>query len=356
MALSDPNLHNNAGHESPQESAISEEATAAEHAGGTWYHPAVSAPEPGPALYTLNDEPRMWGLRRSQWAVITIIVVFTVGAMIYRGLFAHNLQHTSLMFMGLPAVCALLLACAPAAKSATGAVVKGITLVLLVLAPLLGEGWFCILIASPLFYLVGVIVGLIMDSSRRRDKTAMGCVALLALVPACLEGVSPRWTVTRAATVEVRRVVHAPAADVAAALAGGMDVRVPRPLLLRFGFPAPLRSWGNGLGVGAEHGVHFAGAEGAPAGDLHLRVVESLPGYVRLEAVQDGSKLLQWTRWRTSEVSWIALDATHTAVVSRITYDRQLDPAWYFGPLERAAVRGAAGYLLDSNATPVGAR
>ncbi len=295
------------------------------------------------ASFALIEEPRRWGLTMPQWVLITIIVVFTAGALLYRGLFAHNLGHSAALFIGLPSMCAVLLAMSPAAKTATGAIVKGITLVVLVLAPLLGEGWLCILIASPLFYLVGVLIGVGLDYSRKRQSTTLRCATLLAIIPLSLEGVSPRWTVDRTGGVEVRRVVNAPARQVAATLAGGMNVRVPRPFLLRFGFPAPLRSWGYGLSVGSEHGIHFAGAE-------------AVPGYVRLQAVNDGSKLLQWTRWRTSEVSWTALDATHTMVVSRITYDRQLDPAWYFGPLERAAVRGAADYLIRSNATPVNAR
>ena len=45
-------------------------------------------------------------------------------------------------------------------------------------------------------------------------------------------------------------------------------------------------------------------------------------------------------------------DATHTAVVWTLHYTRGLDPEWYFGPLERYAVRLAAGYLIDNLATP----
>ena len=35
-----------------------------------------------------------------------------------------------------------------------------------------------------------------------------------------------------------------------------------------------------------------------------------------------------------------------------LRYRRLLDPAWYFGPWERYAVRLAAGYLIDTVATP----
>jgi hypothetical protein len=70
--------------------------------------------------------------------------------------------------------------------------------------------------------------------------------------------------------------------------------------------------------------------------------------------VSDGSKLTQWVRWDRSEVKWRAVDARHTMVTWRVGFERQLDPAWYFVPWERAAVHEAARYLIEANATPAG--
>jgi hypothetical protein len=58
--------------------------------------------------------------------------------------------------------------------------------------------------------------------------------------------------------------------------------------------------------------------------------------------------------WNSSEIEWKQIDASHTAVTWRIHFERQLDPAWYFAPMERAAVREAANYLIEANATPRG--
>jgi hypothetical protein len=84
-----------------------------------------------------------------------------------------------------------------------------------------------------------------------------------------------------------------------------------------------------------------------------MLVTERHPGYARFETVSDQSKLTQWVRWTSSEVEWTALDQGHTTVTWRIDFMRQLDPAWYFTPWERAAVTEAAAYLIDANATPV---
>ncbi len=83
-----------------------------------------------------------------------------------------------------------------------------------------------------------------------------------------------------------------------------------------------------------------------------MRVSASRPGYVRFETITDSSKLLQWVRWQSSEVNYSSVDRTHTRVTWNISFDRQLDPYWYFAPWEEFAVRQAADYLIAANATP----
>ncbi len=56
--------------------------------------------------------------------------------------------------------------------------------------------------------------------------------------------------------------------------------------------------------------------------------------------------------WRESLVEWQSIDAHTTKVTWTLRYRRGLDPAWYFGPIERYAVGLAAGYLIESVATP----
>ena len=287
----------------------------------------------------------------AQWSVVAIVVAFTAGAVLYKVLLHEQLGHSAAMFLGIPAVLAILLALTPKTKSVTGGIVKGITLALLVVAPLLGEGYLCILFASPLFYIVGIVVGLVIDRQRRKDAT-LSCIVLL-LLPMCLEGVVPQLTLNRFQSVEAQRIVAASADKVEDALAHAPDLNTPLPLALRIGFPRPVSAWGEGGAVGDTRTIHFTGAEGDPPGDLVMRVAERRPGYTRFEAVSDRSKLTQWLRWTSSEVEWTQIDEGHTRVTWRIHFQRQLDPAWYFNPLERAAAKEAAAYLIDANANSV---
>jgi hypothetical protein len=299
----------------------------------------------------MSDSEHQKKLDRAQSAVVALVVASASGAFLYQLLLDKHLGQSAAMFIGVPAVLALLLALTPKAQTVTGGVMKGITLALLIVAPLLGEGFLCILVAAPLFYAVGIVVGRVVDWQRERRKATLSCMALV-LLPLCLEGVVPELTINRAQTVEVRRVVDASKDKVEEALAQSPRVNTPLPAYLRIGFPRPLEARGEGLTAGATRTIHFAGAEGDPPGDLVMRVAERRPGYVRFETVSDGSKLTQWVRWDGSEVEWREIDATHTEVTWRINFERQLDPAWYFVPWERVAVHEAAKYLIEVNATP----
>jgi hypothetical protein len=290
---------------------------------------------------------------RAQWMVVVFVVAFTASAALYKLLIHEKLGHTSAMFLGIPAVLGILIALTPKAKTVTGGIVKGITLALLIVAPLVGEGYLCILMASPLFYLVGCGIGAVIDARRKARGVTASCIALVML-PLCLEGIVPQLTWKRAQTVEVSQIVNAPALDVEAALAQSPDVHAKLPTFLRIGFPRPLEAHGQGLEEGAMRSIHFAGAEGDPPGDLTMRVRERRPGYARFETVSDASKLTQWVRWNSSEVRWQAIDARHTRVTWRVNFERQLDPAWYFTPCERLAVHEAAKFLIEANATPAG--
>jgi hypothetical protein len=287
----------------------------------------------------------------AQWGVIVLTLAIAAGSILYKLLLHENLGHSAAMFIGIPVVLAILLALTPKTKSVTGAILKGITLALLLVAPLLGEGFLCILIASPLFYLIGICIGVAVDYGRKHRGTTLSCLTLV-LLPMCMEGVLPGTSFSRQQTVSITQTVNAPASLVEQSIAQSPRVDLRLPLALRIGFPPPLAANGSGLAVGSTRTIHFAGAEGDPPGDLVLRVAEYRSGYVRFETVSDSSKLTQWLRWTSSEVAWQPLDSTHTQVTWRIQFDRQLDPAWYFTPWERIMVHEAGRYLIAANASP----
>ena len=301
------------------------------------------------------QEPKMPNGVESRDKLRNVLVVagaYLVSALLYKFLFHEGLGHSSLLFVGLPGVLAILLALAPRAGTAKGGIVKGITLALLLIAPLIGEGYLCILMASPLFYLIGLLIGAAIDASRNK-QTTLSCAAVVVMLLS-LDGIVPVHP--RRETISVTRVIPAPASQVRDVLAQYPDIATPLPRFLRFGFPRPVTAAGAGLELGATRTIHFTGAEGDPPGDLTLRIAHANDDEVLFVATSDTSKLTQWILWQSSLVQWQPVDDTHTRVTWQTTFDRQLDPWWYFVPWERYAVRKATEYLLTANATPAALR
>jgi len=106
---------------------------------------------------------------------------------------------------------------------------------------------------------------------------------------------------------------------------------------------------GSGLAIGDTRSVLFTHAGHHP-GTLVMRVTRSVPGAVTFEAVSDDSYIKHWLTWEGADVTWTAVDATHTRVSWTVRYRRTLDPAWYFKPWERYGAHLAAGYLITTAA------
>src|SRR5262249_15775444 len=113
--------------------------------------PVERKEEPDPVLYR---------------PAIGIILGVAAASIMFWMLKQGHLEHTSLVFIGIPTVLAILtVRFVPQPRTATGVILKGITLALLVSGIVLREGFICIVMASPLFLLIGVIVGKIADTN-----------------------------------------------------------------------------------------------------------------------------------------------------------------------------------------------
>lgn len=298
-----------------------------------------------------NDFPKP----SRRWSLVALTLILAVGTLTYRLLVSKHLEQTSALFIGLPAVLAILIAFTRPARSATGVILKGMTVLLLLSGILLGEGFICIVMAAPLFYLVAFIIGQAIDMAERqrerRKTTGLYGLILLPFISMSMEGVHPSLSFSRAETIAVERVIQVAAADVERQLSSTPDFEEPLPLFLRLRFPRPQAAWGDGLEPGAFRALRFSAPDESP-GILVVRVSDRSPGFVRFIAESDTTMVAHWLDWRSVEVRWEPASPEATRLRCTVRYDRRLDPAWYFGPWERYAVRLAAGYLIDAAATP----
>jgi hypothetical protein len=238
---------------------------------------------------------------------------------------------------------------------------KAVTVGMLVSLIFLGEGMVCIAMSAPLFYVVAVAIGVAVDRTwRHADKapTTFACLAVLVIVSMSLEGVSDATSFSRDEWVSETRVVHASPRAIERALFEPPRFDRVLPLYLRAGFPRPVSTRLERSTAGTRTVIRFRGGEmrldgvEPRTGDLILELEETRPGSVRWRAVSDDSHMTHFLAWSEARVQWEAAGADSTRVTWTLRYRRGLDPAWYFGPWERYATHLAAGYLIDSVATP----
>lgn len=290
--------------------------------------------------------------------MIAAILALAAASVAYRLMVLSELQHTSLVFIGIPTILAMVtLFVQP--RTAWGSVQKTVALALCLSGVVFGEGFICIVMAAPLFFFIAAIVVKLSppaaplgpDGTPLERGGTESRLALLLLLPMSLEGVLPRFELPREDVVAVTRELPASIDNVRGALGREMRFDHELPLFFRLGFPTPGATSGEGLAVGDHRTVQFLHGGHHP-GTLVLRVTRSDADRVVFTAVSDDTYITHWLAWRDAEVRLRALGPTRTEVMWTLRYRRRLDPAWYFKPLERYGVRLAAEYLIATLATP----
>ena len=177
----------------------------------------------------------------------------------------------------------------------------------------------------------------------------------MLMVPMSLDGTA-FTTFARDESVSESRIVQASARDIQRALVQAPRFDRPLPFYLRAGFPRPasvqidrVRGLWSIQMRGGE--TRLNGTE-PKMGDLILKLEEEREDLVRWRAMSDSSHMTHFLTWQEIVVTWKPLSDQTSRVTWTLRYRRGLDPAWYFGPMERYAVRLASGYLIDSIATP----
>ncbi|HJZ76144.1 MAG TPA: SRPBCC family protein [Vicinamibacterales bacterium] len=299
--------------------------------------------------------------RTAQFALTVIVLAVAAASIAYRAVRDHGLQQTAALFIGVPVVLAVVVIFAARPRSATGVACKAVTVAMLLSVLFLWEGFLCVVMAAPLFYLVAIAISYPIDRRRERlrSRTLYSSLVVLAFAPLSLEGVTELTTFDRHAAVTATSLVHASAADVERALVEPPRFDRALPRYLRSGFPRPVASrierrdaGGMRWVITMRGGETFLNGTEPRTGDLTLVLEEHRPGLMRWRAASDTSHMTHFLTFRESIVSWEPVDFRTTRVTWEIRYERGLDPAWYFGPMERCATWLAAGYLIDAVATP----
>ncbi len=249
---------------------------------------------------------------------------------------------TSAVYVLIPTALALTVVLARPAKTTTGIMMRWLTFAMLVPVVLVWESIICMVFIAPLFYAIGLLI--VWISNATSDRPSRLSVVAVPLLLLSLEGVLPITTAERTNAVVHTTDVDAPAEDVWHRLAHR------RGLLPAAGgwvglLARPTSTAGEGLAPRDRRVVEF------DDGVLVLEVAEAGAGHVSYHVVSDTTPVSDLMEWMEVTVTVEDL-GDRSRVTWTVEYERQLDPAWYFGPMQQLAVAEAVEYLAREFTTP----
>ena len=296
------------------------------HMDPTPQRPDAPGEQPFPAYPRTSPSPAPTGQTRTRLLVL-LPVALTVATAATVVAAALGRLDSALFFVGVPVALALVVGVLPSTSSG-GTLFQVVTVTLLLVSAFLHEGALCVLIVSPLLYGVAFFVWWLVRAAVSVQQR-LAVVPLLAL--AALEGAVPgaRIMPTQEATAE--RVVAGTCAGFVAGLDSPSFSGDDRGWLLRVAqYPTPTTADGAGLAVGDTWTLAM------PAGAISTRVTDRAgddsAGHLDFEVTDDTARTTRWVTLRDATLDWQESDdGCRTRVAIR--YERDLDPAIYFGPI-----------------------
>jgi hypothetical protein len=277
-------------------------------------------------------------LGRGWRATATVLLLGSAATAIgYRLLVLGHLEQTSALFVGLPLLLGLLTAHLTHARSPYGRVLRADILFLAVVAPLLGEGSVCLLMAAPIWIGVTIFGVAIYDAVKHR---AVLGVALLPLAAGLAEH---RAAGTHPVPMDVttRTAVAGTASAWVDVVSKGVTPAPNHSRFLALGFPLPLAYRWNG----DDGTIAFSRSEGVSGSwQVHRDLI--VDG-VRFTVIRDTTKVAHWMSVQTSEIR-VESSGAEVVIVQTTRFVPLLSPGWYFDPAERFAIREAHRLAIES--------
>lgn len=289
----------------------------------------------------LDKPPRT----RANWILAGLIVAFGLAVFVYA--VRSGRADSALLFVVLPALLAAALALTPG-RTTHGRVFRLTTIVLLLAAVSLHEGAICVLIASPLVYAVAHGTAALIRLAKQSRTRALAVLPLPFLLLGGIEGTSPDLRIQPDQSVAVSRVVALDPAAVRAKLTAGPQPSPVRQTSLRLlDAPAPQHVMGDGLEPGDRWMFGYGGSSHGAGGAIVTEVRAAGPERVDFAVLSDDTITARWLRWRDASVRWHEAGPGRTEVTVVLSYQRRLDPSWYFGPIQDRLMHAGGEHLLD---------
>jgi hypothetical protein len=214
---------------------------------------------------------------------------------------------------------------------------------------LLREGFICIAFFIPI-YLVIVSVAYLgaWHATKNQNKLYSFCIPLIIAVLS-LEGTSSSLSFPRDTFIQTSRVAPLSVERIKHNLSQPFELNSERDWLLSI-FPMPYQTT---PGLLVDNGIHVVKTryhrwfftnthEGEAA--MRIRLVDDHT--IETDILHDTTYFSSYLTAKRTKITLTPISPNLTKITLRIDYQRHLDPAWYFHPLQQFGVKKMAEHLI----------
>lgn len=229
-------------------------------------------------------------------------------------------------------------------------------IVMLASSALLFEGFICVIMAAPIYIFFSLLVIAATPVKKDPDRFKHSDVFRMSVVPLVVviisvEGISDTTSFPREESITRSHVINLTPAQIHSNLARPVHLEEGRSKFLSL-FPLPDRVDAPAYAQGQTHKAYFTyrrwGFTNVHRGETHIRIKTVKPLLVETEVTLDTSYFSHYLTVHGTKIEMVPQADGTTQVNLTIRYRRGLDPAWYFGPMQRRAIGESADYLLEN--------
>jgi len=216
---------------------------------------------------------------------------------------------------------------------------------------LLFEGFLCVIFFMPIYYIV-VTIGFIFDLTYHKSKNKLNVSIIPVLIGMmALEGISDSTSFERQNSVTREVIVDMNISQLKANMIAPIKFSRDRNWILSI-FPLPVNVEAESLEIGDIHILEFVYKRwfftNIDHGFFYLHIDQISENKVVTSVQNNTSYFSKYLKIKGTEVTFKPMSDTTTKITLSIHYNRLLDPAWYFDPLQRIVVSESANYLIDN--------
>lgn len=275
-------------------------------------------------------------------------------ALIMRLLMAQDLYHSSLLYVLIPYVISVVITlCRSKTKDSSLkrrylSHIATATTILMSTSILIGEGFICILFFAPIYLFIVTLAYIGAALSNRNNKYAIAFPAVILALS--MEGVTPSLSLPRDTYAQVTKTTSLSPQQVKQNLAREFTLDEDRYWLLSI-FPMPYQIDAGSLNPGDVHTVytryHRWFVTNTHEGKAELLIEEVSDHRVKTRVLSDSTYFSTYLNGTGTEIDLQPNANGGTDITLRLYYRRNLDPAWYFHPLQKFGVSKMGELIVD---------